>query len=295
MSFEQGGGFHFDSGNSHEPFRSGHNSNESYKERRNRMENEKLEILREKFSKEFPHRPLHVKSVSPEKYTSEMKGEDLKYISEWKEYNLGRIHWLQDELSWQYHQRLDSAKDYEERMSISDWYFKEKDEKFKEKDAIFKQWEDWHSQIFNTHYENLNKKQEEKAQGSNQNNSGQNNQNSSSSSENEQTKKPSGNNAEKEKTIEQIAISELGISLDEYNLIISANSRLSENQIILLAEKIFGVSNGRNGQEVKKAYQKCASKWHPDKSEESTKDINAIKFQIVNNFYNKHYKLSFDN
>lgn len=290
MVFEAGG---FNTG--HGKHESGqYASGGSGEDAKHRREREKLDALKKKYSQEFPFKTLHAKSVTVENYTQELRDADLEYINSWKEYHIGRAGWLIEELTLQFHQRMDHAKSLGETTKLRSWYFSEKDNLFEEKRSVHEHWRKWHEEIFSTYANHVHHQRE----GGSKKPGGQSDQGQKQpgggkeqgpKNPGEKPRRPEGR-TESKKSAEQIAIQELGITSGEYQLIFNTSSRLAENQLVSLAERILGVSNGRNKVEVRKAFQRCAREWHPDKNGGPKKVVNEIKFQVANAFYNNKYK-----
>lgn len=83
---------------------------------------------------------------------------------------------------------------------------------------------------------------------------------------------------------------DLKINEEEYQRILGNKNDFSESELIDIAQRMFGISDGNNFKEVTQAYKKASMKFHPDRSR-NEKD--HLKFNIISSFYNKFYKPTF--
>ncbi len=282
------------------------NRGESWRERQAREK----ESLRKKYAENFASRPLHAFTVSPEMYTEEMKVADREYVKNWKEYHFGKNAWLLEELRDQRDQRLDLAKGQEERTKVYDWYYAENRNLFDEQSAIWSQEAEWLRKIRSVGendsaweasraaYEELIREAQERmwkayeeAQRAQQGAGTAGAEEQGTNTNQSQPHQPE-TSFEGEGTAEVVAMQELGISASEFGSLFVA-SDFSEGQLVSLAERILGVPDGRNATEVKNAFRRRASEWHPDKSDGMDKVVNEVKFKVINAFYNTKYRVYF--
>ncbi len=329
----------YQAGNNNENFNSEHNmfgkgDGESPKEQRNRVLREQIEQLKAKFSGEFVYKPFLFKTVQRGAYTETMKVADTDYIDRWKVFHIGKNNWHLLELEYQYNQRLDMAKDYQEQNAIRNWYFNEKQNIASLNSEIFASYNTWRNGILTALYESrpqpsgtpadeMKKRMEEiikeqkrkqaeeqaryekereelrKRYEDAQKNGGRDAGAGNGSADKQEAPRGEsrgrqGGNEQQPKSdaeSERIAMRELGITQAEYDVIVDGRAQLSRPHVIALAEKIFGVSDGSDVEVVKKAFKQHASMWHPDKqTDDSLKEVNTRKFQIINAFYNNKYK-----
>jgi hypothetical protein len=113
------------------------------KREENKAKKEDIDEKRKKYAKEFPKKPLNADKVEPNKYTKEMFDEDLGYLKEWIDFEVGKTMWMVEELFIEGKRRMDAAGTREEIEEIKKWVFSSKEELYDQKNRL---WSEYHKE-----------------------------------------------------------------------------------------------------------------------------------------------------
>lgn len=298
------------------------------REKREKGSSEKKEEERkqkqERYSQEFQEKPLNVDGTEPKHYTKEMRDADLGYITEWIDFEIGKIGWLKDELVLVRDRKYEVAFTLEQKKEVMDWFYQniqhlnnQIQEKRKEYQKIRKRIVDTYVYKRDPKKEEEDikrKREEEKKCREAEERKKQEKEKERKKKEEESRKKEEEDRKKREekekgrekpgggaedgprkpsggemKKAEQIAIQELGITFAEYKAITSNIDRLNDGEMVRLITKVLRCHNEKN--EIKKAYRRWAKEWHPDSRK--TKfgiGVNEVKFKIANNLFGEYNK-----
>ena len=89
----------------------------------------------------------------------------------------------------------------------------------------------------------------------------------------------------------QIKVAEsLGITQLDYDLTMNEKGVLMPlTTLASLMSKVMGIQNLNDREAVKKSFRRLAMEWHPDRSSDENKALNAEKFALLNALYNNIY------
>ncbi len=264
------------------------NSRDDYKKEQAEKKEDELKQKREKYSKEFQKRPLNADRIDPKEYSQQMRDGDLRYLSEWMDYEKGRTDWLKDELTIEKERRYEVAFSKEQREELKKRYYD--NIKFLNED-LQKKWSEYHIERERVVEMYLRKKDTRREEEEWKKRREEEKKREEEEKNKKDGKKPGEErDKEKEKQLkaERIALEELRISGQEYTAITRGN--LGNNELLGLIKRVFGILN-IDKISVKKGFQECALNWHPDtKKTRYGIGVNEIKFKIANNLYQEYIK-----
>ncbi len=246
------------------------------------------------YSKEFERRMLLVETVDPKNYTLDMFKEDMAYLHEWFQYE--RAHYKEllrrytEELRKRTRETVGNPTARQELFvwaqatvgEMNSWFEAKKQEIWSFQDRVRRTY-----QNKGTSQEGATKEEKE-----------QENKKDEKKEQNRDTKKDSNEQPPKKEKpkkadsvqVEQLAISGLGISHEEYKILTGRIDTLPSDYLWDLLKRVLKIED-TDKKSVRTAYYELIKVLHPDTGgTEFEKEVKSAKIQVVNNLYGEYKK-----